>query len=160
MKTKLFTLLLLYTGSLYANDSIYRFELEGSMSVSTFNKSAYVLIVEKAGANINSLLNLNLFGEQQYRNNSFTNNFFAGCELRLNAHHFQIPVGAFAGFKDIHIGSYHKATPIGGINSGLNFPVTTRVQLRLSYRGKLYRDEILIWGNDITAGFCVLFLRN
>lgn len=157
-KTIFFILLFTLSSLSYSEKSFYRFETGGAFSLNTFNKSVNVVLTENLGYNITPSVNISISGEQQYRNHSFTSSFYLGAEYRFSVSgRFVIPLGSMVGFKTLHIGSFSDAIAIWGINNGLYYQLWERVQLRAIYRGKLYFDDVNIWGNDLLLGFSFLF---
>ncbi|NLL15543.1 MAG: hypothetical protein GX267_19265 [Fibrobacter sp.] len=157
-KTLFLILLLSLTSLSYPENIFYRFETGGAFSLSTFNKSINAVLTENLGYNLTPSVNINISGEQQYRNRSFNSSIYLGAEYRFPVYRdFQIPLGSIMGFKHLHIGSFSDAVAIWGITSGLYYQVWQRVQLRAIYRGKLYFDDVNIWGNDLLLGFSFLF---
>lgn len=157
-KTIFFILLFSLNSLSHTTHNYYRFETGGAFSLSTFNKSVNVILTENLGYNITPAINISISGEQQYRNHSFISSNYLGAEYRFSVSgRFVIPLGSMVGFKTLHIGSFSDAIAIWGITSGLYYQVWQRVQLRTIYRGKLYFDDVNIWGNDIFLGFSFLF---
>jgi hypothetical protein len=156
--TIFFILLFALSSFTYSQNRFYRFETGGAFSLGTFNNSVNLVLIENLGFNLTPSVNISISGEQQYKNRSFTSSNYIGAEYRFSISGiFQIPLGSIAGFKTLHIGYFSDVVPIWGIASGLYFQVFQRVQLRTIYRGKLYFDDINIWGNDLLLGFCFLF---
>ncbi len=157
-KTMLSILLFSLTAFSYSENNFYRFECGGAFSLSTFNKSVNVVLTGNLGYNLTTFVNISIFGEQQYRNRSFTSSNYLGAEYRFSIpSSFQIPLGSIVGFRTLHIGSFSDAVPIWGICSGLYYQIWQRAQLRAIYRGKLYFNDVNIWGNDLLLGFSFLF---
>lgn len=157
-KTIFFVLLFSLSSLSYTTHNYYRFEIGGAFSLSTFNKSFNTVLTENLGYNITPAINISFFGEQQYRNRSFTSSNYLGAEYRFSLPGgFQIPLGSMVGFKSLHIGSFSDAAAIWGINTGLYYQLSEKVQIRSIYRGKLYFYDMNIWGNDLLLGFSFLF---
>lgn len=157
-KTFFFLLLLSMTTFSNPEKAFYRFETGGAFSLATFNKSVNLVLSENLGYNITPSVNVSISGEQQYRNRSFNSSNYLEAEYRFSVYSdFQIPLGSIVGFKLLHIGSFSDAVAIWGITSGLYYQVWQRVQLRAIYRGKLYFDDVNIWGNDLLLGFSFSF---
>ena len=73
-------------------------------SLSTFNKSINAVLTENLGYNLTPSVNINISGEQQYRNRSFNSSIYLGAEYRFPVYRdFQIPLGSIMGFKHLHI---------------------------------------------------------
>ncbi len=150
----------LFSISTFSNPKkvFYRFETGGAFSLVTFNKSINLVLSENLGYNLTPSVNISISGEQQYRNHSFNSSNYLGAEYRFSVYRgFQIPLGSILGFKLLYIGSFSDAVAICGITSGLYYQVWQRVQIRTIYRGKLYFDDVNIWGNDLLLGFSFLF---